>query len=93
MFNVHKTDHLGPFWNATQKPQNYPYEVVMTYSPLLIHRLRSSKKQSITSHTHIYMGGLALMVKKIAKQLRIFPLLYVHIEDYSTTFEVFYLNL
>ena len=41
-----------------------------------------------------YMGGLALMV--LTKNMGIFPLLYVNIGDYLTTFEVFqrfHLNL
>ena len=33
------------------------------------------------------MGGLALMV--ISQKMAIFALLYVHIVDYSTTFEFF----
>ena len=38
-------------------------------------------------YLNMYMGGLALMV--ISPKLEIFTLLYVHIVDYSTTFEVF----
>ena len=43
----------------------------------------------LQTKSHIYMGGLTLMVIS-AKKMGIFAHLYVHIVDYSTTFEVFY---
>ena len=45
-------------------------------------------KRDPVGSSGLYMGGLALMVIS-PKEMGIFPLLYVHIVDYSTTFVVF----